>query len=197
MTLLQKLREKLGPELLAQVSDAVGDDFDWDVVPRSRLNTVIGQRNDLRNKLQNMSQNLNSNSAADDDDDADLDTQDKGNSKPNKSKNTGDSVADVTAKYEKQLADVKKRYAVLDKLRADGARDPELVLRILDFDKIVLKEDNTLEGYEDQITPKKESHKYLFEDPADDTQGGTGKDGGSDNDNEVDPFEAVIASYTK
>ena len=47
MTFLETLRKNLTPEQLTAVQDAVGDDFDWDLVPRSRLNKVIKQRNEL------------------------------------------------------------------------------------------------------------------------------------------------------
>ena len=51
MSLYDTLRKSLTPELFTQVTDALGDDFDYDVVPRSRLNKVIKQRNDLRNQF--------------------------------------------------------------------------------------------------------------------------------------------------
>ena len=38
MSLYDSLRKALTPELFTQVTDALGDDFDYDVVPRARLN---------------------------------------------------------------------------------------------------------------------------------------------------------------
>ncbi len=193
MTLLEKLREKLGTELMGQVEDAVGDDFDWDFVPRSRLNKVIGQRNALSIKVQNLTE-----AAAAEDDDEDLDT--KGTSKDtkgDKKKNDGVDLEAIKAQHATELQNVAKRYAVLDYLRAQGARDPKLVMSMLDMDKITLDESETLQGIEDQVASKKESHDYLFQTAGDDVSGGTGKDGGSDEGNETDPFEAVIASYSK
>lgn len=193
MTLLEKLREKLGQELMSQVEDAVGDDFDWDVVPRSRLNKVIGQRNALNSKLQSLS---SGSTAEDDDDDSGKGSSTKGTE--------GNEIETLKAQHKKELDDISKRYAVLDKLRADGAKDPSLLLGIMNLDKITLKEDGTLEGYDDQITPKKTSHAYLFNTASDDSHkgdddsaaGGTGRKSQSDNSYDVDPFEAVIASYT-
>ena len=48
MSFLDTLRKNLTPELFTQVTDQLGDDFDFDLVPRSRLNKVIKQRNALR-----------------------------------------------------------------------------------------------------------------------------------------------------
>lgn len=193
MTLLEKLREKLGAELMGQVEDAVGDDFDWDFVPRSRLNKVIGQRNALSIKVQNLTD-----AAAAEDDGEDVDTNGAGKgTKGGKKKDEGVDVEAMKAQHATELQNVAKRYAVLDYLRAQGARDPKLVLGMLDMDKITLDESETLQGIEDQVAAKKESHDYLFQSAGDDVSGGTGKDGGSDEGNETDPFEAVIASYSK
>lgn len=194
MTLLEKLREKLGTELMGQVEDAVGDDFDWDFVPRSRLNKVIGQRNALSIKVQNLTEAA----AAEDDDDEDLDTKGTGkDTKGDKKKDDGVDIEAIKAQHATELQNVAKRYAVLDYLRAQGARDPKLVMSMLDMDKITLDESETLQGIEDQVAAKKESHDYLFQIAGNDVSGGTGKDGGSDEGNETDPFEAVIASYSK
>ena len=193
MTLLEKLREKLGTELMGQVEDAVGDDFDWDFVPRSRLNKVIGQRNALSIKVQNLTE-----AAAAEDDDEDPDIKGAGkDAKGDKKKNDGVDLEAIKSQHATELQNVAKRYAVLDYLRAQGARDPKLVLSMLDMDKITLDESETLQGIEDQVAATKESHDYLFQTAGDGVSGGTGKDGGSDGDSETDPFEAVIASYSK
>lgn len=193
MTLLEKLREKLGTDLMSQVEDAVGDDFDWDFVPRSRLNKVIGQRNALSIKVQNLTE-----AAAAEDDDENLDTKGTNkDTKGDKKKDDGVDMEAIKSQHAAELQNVAKRYAVLDYLRAQGARDPKLVLSMLDMDKITLDESETLQGIEDQVAATKESHDYLFQTAGDDVSGGTGKDGGSDGDSETDPFEAVIASYSK
>lgn len=193
MTILEQLRAKLGPELMGQVQDAVGDDFDWDVVPRSRLNAVIGQRNALRLKLEG----LKSSETDEGDDDEGTDSK-KTVTKKKAEKEEGteeDIVASLKAEHAKELAAMSKRYAVLDKLRGEKAKDPELVLSQLNLDKITLTEDNTLEGLEDMLASLKESHGYLF-DTDDGVPSGTGKNSGENNDDDVDPFDAVVASYT-
>ena len=51
MSLLDTLKKNLTPEQLSAVQDALGDDFNYDVVPRSRLNKVIQQRDEARRQL--------------------------------------------------------------------------------------------------------------------------------------------------
>ena len=194
MTLLEQLREKLGPELMGQVQDAVGDDFDWDVVPRSRLNTVIGQRNALRIKLEG----LTTSKSGEEEDNEGSGTK-KTETKKTVKEDAGaeeDVVENLKAEHAKEIAAISKRYAVLDKIRGEKAKDPELVLGQLDLDKITLGEDNSLEGLDEMLTSLKESHGYLF-DTDDGVPSGTGKNSGDNNDGDVDPFDAVIASYTE
>ena len=193
MTLLEQLREKLGPELMGQVQDAVGDDFDWDVVPRSRLNTVIGQRNHWKSKFEGLT---SSKSGEEEDNEGSGTKQTETKKTSEKSEGTeGDIVENLKAEHAKELAAMSKRYAVLDKLRGEKAKDPELVLSQINLDKINLTEDNTLEGLDEILTSLKESHGYLF-DTDDGVPSGTGKNSGDSDDGEVDPFDAVIASYT-
>ena len=51
MSLLDTLKKNLSPEVFSAVQDALGDDFNYDVVPRSRLNKVIQQRDEARRQL--------------------------------------------------------------------------------------------------------------------------------------------------
>ena len=81
MSLYDSLRKALTPELFTQVTDALGDDFDYDVVPRARLNKVIKQRNDLRDQLAGNTQAQRGTSKTDEDDD-ELNTGKSAESKP-------------------------------------------------------------------------------------------------------------------
>lgn len=202
MTLLEKLREKLGPELAGQVEDAVGDDFDWDFVPRARLNKVIGQRNTAQSKLQAYLDKQASNAEGDDDDDIPNAEGNNGNTETRRHNKANEvNIDELNAQHQKDLANVAKRYAVLDLIRAKGALDPKLVLGQLDLDKMNLKEDDTLEGFDEQFNPWAESHSYMFQNSNsnsdnsnDGIESGTGKNAAGDNSTDVDPFDAVIAS---
>ena len=64
-----------------------------------------------------------------------------------------------------------------------------------------LKEDDTLEGFDEQFNPWAESHSYMFQNSNsnsdnsnDGIESGTGKNAAGDNSTDVDPFDAVIAS---
>lgn len=202
MTLLEKLREKLGPELAGQVEDAVGDDFDWDFVPRARLNKVIGQRNAAQSKLQAYLDKQASNAEGDDDDDIPNAEGNNGNTETRRHNKANEvNIDELNAQHQKDLANVAKRYAVLDLIRAKGALDPKLVLGQLDLDKMNLKEDDTLEGFDEQFNPWAESHSYMFQNSNsnsdnsnDGIESGTGKNAAGDNSTDVDPFDAIIAS---
>lgn len=204
MTLLEKLREKLGPELAGQVEDAVGDDFDWDFVPRARLNKVIGQRNTAQSKLQAYLDKQSSNAEDDDDDSGNIPNAEgnNGNTDTRRHNKANEvNIDELNAQHQKDLANVAKRYAVLDLIRAKGALDPKLVLGQLDLDKMNLKEDDTLEGFDEQFNPWAESHGYMFQnstnqntDGDDGIESGTGKNAAGDSSTDVDPFDAIIAN---
>lgn len=193
MTLLEKLREKLGPELAGQVEDAAGDDFDWDFVPRARLNKVIGQRNTAQSKLQAYLDKQSSNVEDSDDDNDNIP-----NAEGNSGSKANETIELLKAQHQKDLANVAKRYAVLDLIRAKGALDPKLVLGQLDLDKMNLKEDDTLEGFDEQFNPWAEAHSYMFQAESSNDGGGiasgTGKNSAEDNSTVVDPFDAIIAN---
>ena len=72
MSLKDTLRQKLTPELFTQVTDALGDDFNFDVVPRSRLNKVIGQRDTLKEQLETALKGTQTKGGSEDDDDDDI-----------------------------------------------------------------------------------------------------------------------------
>lgn len=181
MSLLEILRKNLTPEQFTAIQDAVGDDFDWDLVPRSRLNKVIKQRNDLREKLAGGSQPQDKGSAGKDEDDDDQGGQP-----------TGGQPVDIKA-LEKQwkaqqdqaVRDVKIQFAALDKLRAANAIDAELIWNgnLIDRTKLALDANGALTGMDDILTDLKKNKAHLFKAEGG-APAGTGKDGG-------DPFKGV------
>lgn len=181
MTLLETLRRNLTPEQFTSVQDAVGDDFDWDLVPRSRLNRVIKQRNQLREQLAGGSQSQSSDPVDNEDDD----DPKGGVQKPV-------DVKELEKQWQKKQDDavqaVKIQYAALDKLRAANAIDAELIWNgnLIDRSKLVLDANGTLTGMDELITELQKSKAHLFtqKSKTDDVPGGTGKEGG-------DPFKGV------
>lgn len=166
MSFLDALKKSLTPEMYAQVTDALGDDFDFDLVPRTRLNKVIAQRNTLRDQLAGLS----------------------GEPKPPKADPDEPDVPPVDTaaleqKYKNQadeaIRGVKMQYAALSKLREAGVVDPEMVWSssVLDKTKITMDEHDKITGMDEMITQLKTDKAYLFKQTT--PPAGTGKDGGT------------------
>lgn len=166
MSFLDALKRSLTPEMYAQVTDALGDDFDYDLVPRTRLNKVIAQRNTLRDQLAGLS----------------------GEPKPTKTDPDEPDVPPVDTaaleqKYKNQadeaIRGVKMQYAALSKLREAGVVDPEMVWSssVLDKTKITMNEHDKIIGMDEMLTQLKTDKAYLFKQTT--PPAGTGKDGGT------------------
>ena len=175
MSLYDSLRKALTPELFTQVTDALGDDFDYDQVPRSRLNKVINQRNELRDQLSGISQSQSSNSSNHESDEAEkqqaTEQLDVEALKAQWLKEQGDAVKDV-----------KLQYAALDKLRAAGAIDADLIWAAGLIDKSKIQQDDTgnITGLDEVIDDLVANRKNLFVTQAQNAPSGTGKQGGED-----------------
>lgn len=181
MSFLDTMRKNLTPELYTQVVDQLGDDFDFDLVPRSRLNKVIKQRNDLRDQLLEGSQSSTgkAKSSSEEDDDFKM---------PGGSGKSEVDIEAMKAQWLKEQGDavmaVKIQFAALEKLRAANAIDPELIWKsgLIDTTKLKLTDSGTVEGIDDAITQLQKDRKHLFTVKEDDdgVPGGTGKTGGDD-----------------
>lgn len=208
-TITETLRKNLTPEVYGQVMDALGDDFDFDLVPRSRLNKVIKQRNDLRDQLAGKSQN------------PDIDDDDEGAGAPATKSGSGDQNVDIKAlqkQHKTEMANLAIRYSALDKLRAAKAKDPELILKagLLDVKGAKVSDDGVVTWPTGENDPfealtKNESYKYLFDGestPAgkkdgegsgegtgtgdDGVPAGTGKDSGAGADGGKNQLDAML-----
>lgn len=166
MSFQDTLRKNLTPELYTSVVDSLGDDFDFDLVPRSRLNQVIKQRNKLREQLAGNSQTQDTGDEGDEDGGIDIEKLQK----------------QWKAQSDQAIQEVKIQYAALDKLRAADVIDPELVWSSSLLNKKDLKLDDAgvLTGLDEQIDAFKKSKAHLFKQPEKDPDAGTGKDGGDD-----------------
>ena len=175
MSLYDSLRKALTPELFTQVTDALGDDFDYDQVPRSRLNKVINQRNELRDQLSGISQSQSSNSS---NHESDEDEKQKATEQLD--------VEALKAQWLKEqgdaVKDVKLQYAALDKLRAAGAIDADLIWAagLIDKSKIQQDDAGNFTGLDEVIDDLVTNRKNLFVTQAQNAPSGTGKQGGED-----------------
>ena len=175
MSLYDSLRKALTPELFTQVTDALGDDFDYDQVPRSRLNKVINQRNELRDQLSGASQPHSSSSS------------DRESDEGEKQKATEQlDVEALKAQWLKEqgdaVRDVKIQYAALDKLRAAGAIDADLIWAAGLIDKSKIQQDSTgnFTGLDEIIADLTTNRKNLFVTQQQAAPSGTGKQSGED-----------------
>ena len=191
MSFRDDLRKKLTPELFTQVTDALGDDFNFDVVPRSRLNKVIWQRDTLKEQLETALKGTQTKGGSEDDDDDDDfqmpdTTKGKGNKQSSETTLTEEEIQQRINEATKQAQnEVRIQYAGLDALRNANAVDPDLVFTLIDKSKLKFDDSGKLTGIDEQITALKTSKPNLFPDGGNkggrkDTPGGTGKDGGSE-----------------
>ena len=179
MSLLDTLRKNLTPEQLSAVQDALGDDFNYDVVPRSRLNKVIQQRDEARRQLTGQRD--------DDDDDGGAGSGGSDAGKGNSGGAKGFTQADIDAAVQAEkdrnataITNMQKRYAASAKLREANFVDPDLVLSagLIDFDKITLDAAGTVTGgLDDQISSLAQNKPYMVGSNGG-AERGTGKDGG-------------------
>lgn len=190
MSFYDELRKKLDSETFTKVTDALGDDFNFDLVPRTRLNKVIAQRNEAREELAKLQQG-----GADPDGDPD-DPDDSSGAEPPKGgkakqqkatgltqKDLDDAVAAAKAEGAQQLKDLQLRYAVTAKLQAANFTDPDLVLSagLIDFTKIKTDDKGAITGgLDDQITSVATAKPFLVRNGNGGVPSGTGKSGGVD-----------------
>lgn len=182
MSLLDTLRKNLTPDQLSAVQDALGDDFNYDVVPRSRLNKVIQQRDEARRQL--------AGTPSQGGDGGDGEGGEGGGSGgaggAPKSFTQADIDAAVNAeksKHQGAITTLQKRYAVTAALQAANFVDPEVVLgaNLIDLEKITVNESGVVTGgLDDQVTALATNKPYLVNTGSGGAPRGTGKNGGSD-----------------
>lgn len=202
MSLLDTLKKNLTPEQLSAVQDALGDDFNYDVVPRSRLNKVIQQRDEARRQL-NGAGTGGQGDDGDDDDGGDGSGKGAGSGAAGKGFTQADIDAAVNAakiEHEKELKQLRMNHAVLAKLQEQNFVDPNLILSagLIDITKVTLDDNGVITGgLDDQLSSLAEARPYL-KNASNGDQRGTGKQGGSDEFGSVTSKEEFLKlSYEK
>lgn len=170
------LKSKLPEELYTQVVDVLGDDIDF--VPRSRLNEVIGKRDELKDQLASIKVK------ADAYDDV-------------VAKKTAleAALADAKAQHATELAEreqlvsqIKIESAVKEKLLLNKVKNPTAAMALLKAD--AFGED--LSGLDAEIARVKESDPYLF---GETIPAGTGKTDGEPGGAALGEAEQLQAQY--
>lgn len=200
MSLLDTLKKNLTPEQLSAVQDALGDDFNYDVVPRSRLNKVIQQRDEARRQLVSA---VGGGDDGDDDNGGTGSGNGAGSGAAVKSFTQADIDAAVQAAkdaHEKELKQLRMNHAVLAKLQEQNFVDPNLILSagLIDTTKVTLDDNGVITGgLDDQLSSLAEARPYL-KNVSNGGQRGTGKQGGSDEFGSVTSKEEFLKlSYEK
>lgn len=201
MSLLDTLKKNLTPEQLSAVQDALGDDFNYDVVPRSRLNKVIQQRDEARRQL---GQGGNAGSEGDGGDGGEGSGNGAG-SGAGAGKGFTQADIDAAVQAEKDRAaeamkTLRMNHAVLAKLQEQNFVDPNLILSagLIDITKVTLDDNGVITGgLDDQLSSLAEARPYL-KNASNGGQRGTGKQGGSDEFGSVTSKEEFLKlSYEK
>ena len=181
MSFQDTLRKSLTPELYTSVIDQLGDDFDFDLVPRARLNQVIKQRNTLREQLAENPQARGAGKKGEDEED-----------------DEGIDIEKLQKQWKAQsdqaVQEVKIQYAALDKLRAAEVIDPELVWssNVLNKKALKLDDEGALTGLDEQIENLKKNKTHLFKQAKQDPDAGTGKEGGEEGGTKVTTKEEFL-----
>lgn len=180
MSFKDTLKKNLTPEMFTSVVDALGDDFDYDMVPRTRLNKVIAQRNEAKAQLEGRS-----NDSHQDGDSGDGQQDGKKGGQSSDDGSIEEQINQLKAQQAAEIEVLKKSYAVKDKLRTSKAIDPDLILKagLVDLEKVTFSKDGALEGIDDQISALTKNQGYLFnQDSGDDHKRGTGREGSNGDD---------------
>lgn len=200
MSLLDTLRKNLSPEQLSAVQDALGDDFNYDVVPRSRLNRVIQQRDEARRQLTG---------AGGQSGDGDGEVEGSGGSAAGAGTGgagKGFTQADIDAavqverdKHSTAMTNMQKRYAVSAKLREANFVDPDLVLSagLINLDQVKLDATGAItEGLDDQLSSLAQNKPYMVSSSGGASKG-TGKDGGGNDFGSITSKEEFLKLSTE
>lgn len=177
MSLLDTLKKNLSPEQLTAVQDALGDDFNYDVVPRSRLNKVIQQRDEARVELRKLT-----GSGEEDGEGSDGGAGKPGGAAGFTQADLDKAVNDAKTTHAAEIANLHKRYAARAKLQDAKFVDPDLVLSagLIDLTKVTLDANGVVTGgLDDQISSLAQNKPYMVNGSSG-GQRGTGKQGGSD-----------------
>ena len=146
------LKELLGEELAAQVTEKLGDKKlmldDGKMIPKSRLDEVIEQKNGYKTQVEALNTEL---------------TGLKKSVKDNEGATAKiTELQDAIAKKDAENLTIQKKYALREELSRSGAKYSDLLESKFDLGKIELDADGKVKDAENLIKPYKESYKELF-----------------------------------
>jgi hypothetical protein len=198
MGLYDDLRKRLNPETLAAVMEQMGDEYDFNQVPYSRLQQVIAERNSLRDQIgatpsvQVQAQPVVAAAAA-------AAPLEQSSEVSFTQKDIDKAVRDAVRKKDAELKAFKVRTVALQKLRDAGCIDAELVYDSVKVNKDALDftEAGELQGLDDQIASLKQNSAMLFKSETNVNENqnviqGTGKTGGAESTSSNGALESEV-----
>lgn len=87
-----------------------------------------------------------------------------------------DGLADLQAKYDRDVTTIEKRMQVIAALEKEGAINPDLLVNSIDLEKVELK-DGKISGHTDSIKDLKKNYANQFKEKDKDPEGDDGKGG--------------------
>lgn len=87
-----------------------------------------------------------------------------------------DGMADLQAKYDRDVTTIEKRIQVIAALEKEGAINPDLLVNSIDLSKVELK-DGKISGHTDSIKDLKKNYTNQFKEKDNDPEGDDGKGG--------------------
>lgn len=156
---MEQIKELLGDELFEQVKTKLGDkkliiDPGEHMIPKSRLDEVIGQRDEFKTQLETVNNQITEfkeKIKSSDDLQAKLAELNNQNVK-------------LKEEFDNKMKVQKLNFAVEKALLEQKAKNPNAVKGLLKMDSISIDGDNVI-GLSEQLAKIKESDPYLFGDP--------------------------------
>ncbi|WP_180269198.1 phage scaffolding protein [Clostridium cadaveris] len=74
-----------------------------------------------------------------------------------------ETIKNLEETHKKEIADMKKDAVINQALVKAKAKYPEVVVKLLDKDKVVINEDGTIIGLDEQLKTTQENYKDMFE----------------------------------
>lgn len=150
------LKPVLGDELFAQFAEKMGaaqgvtlaNIADGSYIPKAKFDT---ERTAKGTALQRVTQL-----------EKELETEKQSGADTTALQQQIDKLTQDVAARDKTIADIGKRGKVLERMRADGFRNPDTAIRLIDMEKIGEDKDGRMTGYDDQLAAIKKSDPYLL-----------------------------------
>lgn len=179
------LKELLGEELFNQVTEKLGDkkidivnDGNW--IPKDKFNSLNETKKDLETQLNTANTTI-----------ADLKKANKDNEElQSKIQQYEKDLETLKAESETKIKNLTLDNAIKLALKDNKAKFDDLLIGKVDREKLVIKEDGTIEGLDEQIKGLKETYKDLFVEPVSGTT--PNNTGSSSTDSSLDQITKTI-----